>query len=123
MHSWAQGLNQAVKAAAGEYVVLMHNDVIVADRWLSRMLQCFRAGSGIGIVGPMTNATSGIQRAYFSEERDPNRLEFDAKAFYAQNQHRRISTTQLASFCLMPKPSTRKINIGAYPQPNSLLFA
>jgi tetratricopeptide (TPR) repeat protein len=101
MHSWAQGLNQAVKAAAGDYIVLMHNDVIVADRWLPGMLQCFRAGSGTGIVGPMTNATSGIQKAYFSEERDPNRLEPDAKAFYAQNQHRRISTTQLASFFLM----------------------
>ena len=99
--SWAHGLNQAVKAAAGEYIVLMHNDVIVADRWLRGLLQCFRAGSEIGIVGPMTNATSGIQKAYFSEERDPNRLESDAKAFYAQNQHRRISTTQLASFFLM----------------------
>jgi tetratricopeptide (TPR) repeat protein len=101
MHTWAQGLNQAVKAAAGEYVVLMHNDVIVAECWLRGMLQCFRAGSGIGVVGPMTNATSGIQKAYFSEERDPNRLESDAQAFYAQNQYRRIPTTKLASFCLM----------------------
>ncbi|MDH3883092.1 MAG: glycosyltransferase, partial [Desulfobacterales bacterium] len=101
MHNWAQGLNQAVKAAAGEYIVLMHNDVMVADRWLSSMLQCFRAGSAIGIVGPMTNETSGIQKAYFSDDRDPNLLESDAKAFYAQNQYQRIPTTRLASFFLM----------------------
>jgi tetratricopeptide (TPR) repeat protein len=100
-HSWAQCLNQAVKAAAGEYIVLMHNDVMVADRWLSGMHQCFRAGSGIGVVGPMTNETSGIQKVYFSHNRDPNRFESDAKAFYEQNQFRRVPTTQLASFCLM----------------------
>jgi tetratricopeptide (TPR) repeat protein len=85
-HSWAQCLNQAVKAAAGEYIVLMHNDVMVADRWLSGMHQCFRTGSGIGVVGPMTNETSGIQKVYFSDDWDPNRLESDAEAFYEQNQ-------------------------------------
>ena len=78
-HSWAQCLNQAVKAAVGEYIVLMHNDVMVADRWLSGMHQCFRVGSGIGVVGPMTNETSGIQKVYFSDDRDPSRLESDAE--------------------------------------------
>ena len=101
MHSWAQNLNQAVQASAGDYIVLMHNDVIVADRWLSGLLNCFQAESGVGVVGPMTNETSGIQQAYFSDDRDPNCLESDAKAFYAQNQYRRISTTRLASFLLM----------------------
>jgi tetratricopeptide (TPR) repeat protein len=99
-HRWAQCLNQAMKAAVSEYIVLMHNDVMVSDRWLSGMHQCFRLGSGIGVVGPMTNETSGIQKVYFSDDWDPSRLESDAKAFYEQNQFRRVPTTQLASFCL-----------------------
>ncbi|MEJ2163891.1 MAG: glycosyltransferase [Desulfobacterales bacterium] len=97
----AQCLNQAVKAAAGGYIVLMHNDVMVVDGWLSGMHQFFQRGSGIGVVGPMTNETVGIQKIYFSDYLDPNRLESVAKAFYEQNQYRRIIAIQLASFCLM----------------------
>jgi glycosyltransferase involved in cell wall biosynthesis/Flp pilus assembly protein TadD len=100
-HSWGQCLNQAVRAAAGEFIVWVHNDVIVADGWFRKMKQCLQAQSEIGVVGPLSNAAGGIQKAFFNEDLDPNRLDSDASAFYAQNQHRRIPTTRLASFCLM----------------------
>jgi tetratricopeptide (TPR) repeat protein len=97
----AQCLNQAVQAAAGEYVVWVHNDVIVAEGWFKGMLRCFQRGSEIGVVGPMSNAASGIQTVDLAVDRDPKRLDSDADAFYTQNQYRRIPTTPLASFCLM----------------------
>jgi glycosyltransferase involved in cell wall biosynthesis len=50
--------NQGVRAAKGEFVVLLNNDVVVAPGWeegRSRRLN-------VAIAGPMTNYCAGIQR-------------------------------------------------------------
>ena len=35
---FAGGNNQGVEAASGEYVMLLNNDVLVSNNWLSRMV-------------------------------------------------------------------------------------
>ena len=54
-----KAINQGVKAAKGDIVVLLNNDVIVTSGWTEKLI---RALGPYSIVGPMTNYCAGLQR-------------------------------------------------------------
>jgi GT2 family glycosyltransferase len=58
---FAFGCNQGIAASRGVYLVLLNNDVVVTDGWLTRQLALLGMDPAIAVVGPTTNATSGAQ--------------------------------------------------------------
>ena len=48
-------INQGLKAARGEYLVLLNNDVVVTDGWLDQLIALADSRGPIGLVGPMSN--------------------------------------------------------------------
>ena len=50
----AKALNQGVKAATGEYIVNVDNDVTVGPNWLKPMVDLADKHSDVGIVSPGT---------------------------------------------------------------------
>ena len=58
---FAAGNNRGVETAVGEYVMLLNNDVLVADNWLGNLVAAFELDGQIGMVGPITNYISGRQ--------------------------------------------------------------
>ncbi|MFM8320837.1 MAG: glycosyltransferase [Chloroflexota bacterium] len=50
--------NQGLRAAQGEFVVLLNSDTIVAAGWLDRLLACARSDPHTGLVGPLSNTAS-----------------------------------------------------------------
>ncbi len=81
-------------------IVLMHNDVAVPEGWLKAFKICTNLAPNIGIVGPMSNRTEGIQQMIPSDESDKVEFESAAQTFYEQNQYRRVTTRKLSDFCL-----------------------
>ena len=59
---FAKGCNQGIEASKGEFILLLNNDVVVADGWLSGLIECLNMRPDAGIVGPMTNNISGPQQ-------------------------------------------------------------
>jgi len=55
---YTRAANQGMKAAEGDFVVLLNSDTIVTSGWLDRMTACAEADSKIGIVGPLSNTAS-----------------------------------------------------------------
>jgi GT2 family glycosyltransferase len=51
---FAAALNQGLRMARGEILVVMNNDVIVPPRWLRRLARHLR-DSSVGLAGPVTN--------------------------------------------------------------------
>lgn len=49
------GNNIGIKAATGEYVVLLNNDTYVTRGWLTDLLRPLRLDPQLGLVGPVTN--------------------------------------------------------------------
>jgi len=47
--------NRGLRAARGEYIVLLNSDTIVTENWLDRMVMCAESDPHIGIVGPLSN--------------------------------------------------------------------
>ncbi len=59
---FSAGNNQGVRAARGQYVLLLNNDVLVGDGWLENLVAALECDARIGLVGPITNYVSGRQR-------------------------------------------------------------
>lgn len=56
----ARGRNQGIKAAKGEFIVVMDDNVIVQTGWLESMLHCLNNAPDSGIVGPMPRTRNGL---------------------------------------------------------------
>jgi glycosyltransferase involved in cell wall biosynthesis/tetratricopeptide (TPR) repeat protein/GT2 family glycosyltransferase len=97
---WAESINQAIQKASGDIVVLIHNDVVVPEGWLTAFKMCLKLEPNIGVVGPISNRAAGIQQLMHSNEFDRIEFESAAKAFFEQNQYRRVAVRKLSDFCL-----------------------
>lgn len=58
---FSAGNNQGVEQASGKYIVLLNNDVLVAEGWLEDLVNSFEKDQKIGMVGVLTNKASGLQ--------------------------------------------------------------
>lgn len=56
-----KGINQAIQAAKGSYILVANNDIMVTDGWLERMIEVAESDESIGLVGPISNSVSGVQ--------------------------------------------------------------
>ena len=94
--------NTGIEASSGEYIVLMCDNVIIANGWLNGMLRCINSADDTGIVGPMTNAkASGTQCAAGSGHVKIDQLEKYAGAFLEKNRYRRVPSREVAGFCML----------------------
>lgn len=53
---FARANNQGIRAATGEYIVLLNNDTIVTRGWLGRLIRRLESDPMVGMVGPVTNS-------------------------------------------------------------------
>jgi GT2 family glycosyltransferase/Flp pilus assembly protein TadD len=98
---FSKGCNQGITASSGEYILLLNNDILVTEGWLSGMLECINSSPDIGVVGPMTNNISGLQRVLSADYGDMGNLEGYARAFREKNRYRRILTRRIVGFCML----------------------
>jgi GT2 family glycosyltransferase/tetratricopeptide (TPR) repeat protein/MoaA/NifB/PqqE/SkfB family radical SAM enzyme/glycosyltransferase involved in cell wall biosynthesis/2-polyprenyl-3-methyl-5-hydroxy-6-metoxy-1,4-benzoquinol methylase len=98
---FAKGCNQGITASSGEYILLLNNDVVVTEGWLSGMLECLNSSPDIGIVGPMTNNISGQQKVVTADYGSVDCLEDYAKSFRGKNRYRRVPMRRIVGFCML----------------------
>jgi len=55
-------INQGLKIAKGDYVVIANNDILFTKGWLKKLARVAESDSKIGIVGVVSNSVSGVQR-------------------------------------------------------------
>lgn len=57
-HGYTIAANLGMRAASGDYVVLLNSDTVVTHGWLERIVACGESDERIGILGPLSNAAS-----------------------------------------------------------------
>jgi GT2 family glycosyltransferase/glycosyltransferase involved in cell wall biosynthesis/predicted nucleic acid-binding Zn-ribbon protein len=57
-HGYTIAANLGLRAATGDYVILLNSDTVVTLGWLGRIVRCGESDQGIGILGPLSNAAS-----------------------------------------------------------------
>ncbi len=98
----SQCANKGISVSSGEYILLLHDHVRVADGWLSGMLEYVKSADDVGIVGPMTNRkTAGVQYVPGSKHVGIDPFIEYAEAFRERNRHRRIPSRELADDCML----------------------
>jgi len=100
---FAGGNNQGMEIASGNYIQLINNDVLVPEGWLKRMIDCAEADNSIGMVGPITNESSGLQK--LKEVPYSNLEEYHEFADYVarQNQNKYTPRSRISAFAFLMK--------------------
>ncbi|MGE5482583.1 MAG: glycosyltransferase [Bacteroidota bacterium] len=102
-------MNQGVRAARGEFLLLANNDIIIPRVSLEVLLTVAKMRDDIGIVGPRTNECSGRQRvdwrAYPHRSILPSHEEVEAFATSWSKSHSGLYSVvqRLVGFCLLVK--------------------
>jgi GT2 family glycosyltransferase len=101
---FAIGNNQGIAVSEGEYVLLLNNDVLLTDNWLSRMLAVIESSNDVGIVGPVTNNASGKQVvAYSGTEEDVEGINRFAEMTLLKNAGYWLDVERIIGFCVLIK--------------------
>lgn len=94
--------NQGMAAATGDNIVLLSNDVIVTQNWLTNLLTCLYHKPEIGMVGPVSNFVSGPQKVTGPYKTIEEMYQF-AKEHNKQNPALWRRTLRLVGFCFIIK--------------------
>lgn len=99
---FTKGCNQGILKAQGDNVLLLNNDVIVTENWLSNLIKCLYTRKEIGAVGPITNNCSNAQliRVSYNSIKE---MELWAKKYNAGNDKSWEERKRLIGFCLLIK--------------------
>lgn len=91
--------NAGITEARGDVLVLMEQDVVVTPGWLADMLACLEQEAGAGIVGPMGDGATALQRA--QAPGDGVVLDEYARSYTARHARRRMPAGTVDSFCML----------------------
>ncbi len=100
---YAMGNNMGFSASEGRYLIIMNNDVIVTENWLSGLLHVAEDVPDAGIVGPMTNYTAGEQKVSDVHCKSISEIEEFANSFKDENGISATNTGRVIGFCMLIK--------------------
>ncbi|MFD0717399.1 glycosyltransferase family 2 protein [Paenibacillus sp. GCM10027626] len=101
---FAKGCNQGIELAKGETILFLNNDTIVTEHWLENMLTVLYENERVGMVGPVTNYTSGHQQIPVTYS-DLSGLDSFARRHCEENAGCYTDVRRLVGFCLLVKRS------------------
>lgn len=109
-YGFAKGNNIGLKAATGDYLILLNNDVIVTPGWISRLLFHVQK-SNVGLVGPVTNSIGNeakINIVYDSDNQ--SQLESAALNYTSAHWGETLNVNNIAAFCwIMSRHTYNKV--------------
>ncbi len=96
-------VNQGIKEAKGDYILILNNDVVVTNGWLSKMVEVANLKENIGIVGPISNSVSGLQIDKDAKYSTMDDMHIYAKQISVKNKNQTIEFPRLAFLCTLIK--------------------
>jgi GT2 family glycosyltransferase len=100
---YAQACNQGLSAARGEYLAILHNDVIVTPGWLSRQLALMALSPAVALTGPALSACAGSQAVGMRTYQRPEQVPAFAEAWAISHADELAVTMPLSGICLVMK--------------------
>lgn len=99
---FAKGVNQGIKKAKGQSILLLNNDTVVTKNWLKNLRNCLMSNKEIGIVGPRTNRCGNKQRMDIGFK-DLEEMHLSAETFNQQNKEKWFTVNFVSGFCMLIK--------------------
>lgn len=94
--------NMGLQLASGDEILLLNNDVVVSQGWLTNLKRALYSAPEVGIVGPVTNYASGRQQVKTDYE---GLIDFHKAAEIANfsNPQKWLETKRLVGLCFLFK--------------------
>jgi GT2 family glycosyltransferase len=90
-------VNQGIRAARGDIIILLNNDVIVTPGWAEKLTGAL---SEYDIVGPVTNYCAGLQRVQLPVYRDEQELNGNALEWAESHAGETQKVGYVIGFCM-----------------------
>jgi O-antigen biosynthesis protein len=119
----ADAVQDALKLARGEFIVLLNNDAIVTGAWLNQLIGLAQMSPAIGLVGPMSNYAAppqlvekvpyrivgGGRSAVASRSLvDVDAVDAFARKWREEHKGKWVEVERLGGFCLLIKREVLK---------------
>ena len=95
---FAPAVNQGLKVATGQQLLLLNNDCIVTTGWLDGLLEALHDDPANGLVGPVSNNVSGEQQIPVTYS---DLTSLDGFAWDLRSHRQLTETDRLVGFCLL----------------------
>ncbi|MDF1869044.1 MAG: glycosyltransferase [Phycisphaerales bacterium] len=108
---FAKGNNIGLKAAKGEYLILLNNDTIVTSGWIRTFVNHLRNNPDIGLLGPVTNNIGNEARVQTSYD---NKEDIHQEAFrITRSRAGEVFDMNVAAFfcCIFPRSVYEKVGL------------
>jgi GT2 family glycosyltransferase len=96
---FAGGNNVGIRAATGEYVILLNNDTYVTKGWVRDLIRPLMLDRRVGLAGPLTNNIGNEQKISLAFA-NIDGIEAEVRPFLRQRLRERFDTHNLAFFCV-----------------------
>lgn len=96
---FAGGNNVGIRAARGEFVILLNNDTYVTRGWARDLIRPMQRQADIGMTGPLTNMAGNEQKIAIAYSNMEEMAQASA-AFTAPRRRTLFPTVNLAFFCV-----------------------
>lgn len=96
-------VNQGLKEASGNYVVIANNDIVFTEEWLERLLIAINKKPEYMIAGPISNVVSGFQIDKNARYSNIKEMEKYAAKVRAENKGKYFEFPRVAFLCALIK--------------------
>jgi GT2 family glycosyltransferase len=96
-------VNQGLRVARGEYLILLNNDVVVTDAWLDQLVALVDSRPDMGLAGPMSNYVSPPQWVEKAPYQDMDEMHVFAGRWREEHRGQWFTVGKLSGFCLLMK--------------------
>jgi len=96
---FAGGNNVGIRAARGEFVILLNNDTYVTQGWARDLIRPMQRQADIGMTGPLTNMAGNVQKIAIAYSNMAEMAQASV-AFTAPRRRTLFPTGNLAFFCV-----------------------
>jgi FkbM family methyltransferase len=93
--------NLGIQESSGEYLLLLDDSVLLTQGSLTGMLDCLNSTPSAGIIGPMSDGSSGPQNVQLQDCTTTDLLEKFAKDFQARRRHCRVVVESVSGLCML----------------------
>jgi GT2 family glycosyltransferase len=98
-----KAVNRGIEETKGQYVLIANNDIIFNGNWLERMIEVAESDGKIGLVGPISNEVSGLQRDENAVYNSIEEMKKYAESIIDKNKNQILNFPRLAFLCTLIK--------------------
>lgn len=96
---YAGGINDGLRLAVGEYIILLNNDTLVTPNWLNSLLHPLQMDLSIGLVSPISNSVGNEQEVQLRNLTEENYI-LNSEKYIKENKEYYFETNKVGFFCV-----------------------